>query len=198
MEANQLSIDCIKSLKDASWIESGHMTEDNLKRFLEFFFYLFHIPEKTRRSSLTLNFKPGSKVIDFVSELEVKIQEHAHTSDLKSTSSIVAPIQTTSTSKPSPTCWFCKQPGHVESHCPRRKDSPKNKEGAHKKFTDQQNRYARNNYSAQHPRPLYCHIHGWGSHETERCFTVKKVKDEHKLNQVNKSKTQSNSNNSKA
>ncbi len=72
VEANQLAIDCLKSLKDINWVENSQMSEDNLKKFLEFLFYQFHIPEKARRSSLTLNFKPGPKVVDFVSELEVK------------------------------------------------------------------------------------------------------------------------------
>ncbi len=73
IEANQLAIDCIKTLKDTKWVENSQMLEDNLKKCLEFLFYQLHIPEKARRSSLTLNFKPGSKVVDFVPELEVKI-----------------------------------------------------------------------------------------------------------------------------
>ncbi len=73
IKANQLATDCIKTLKDTNWVENSQMSEDNLKEFLEFLFYEFHIPEKARRSSLTLNFKPGSKVVDFVSELEVKM-----------------------------------------------------------------------------------------------------------------------------
>ncbi len=73
IEANQLATDCIKSLKDANWAENSQMSEDNLKKFLEFLFYQFHIPEKARRSSLTLNFKQGSKVVNFVSELEAKM-----------------------------------------------------------------------------------------------------------------------------
>ncbi len=67
IEANLLAIDCIKSLKDTSWVENSQMSEDNLKKFLEFLFYQLHIPEKARRSSFTLNLKPGSKVEDFVS-----------------------------------------------------------------------------------------------------------------------------------
>ncbi len=72
IEANQLAIICIKSLKDRNWVENSQMSEENLKKFLEFLFCQFHIPEKGRRSSLTLNFKPGSKVMDHVSKLEVK------------------------------------------------------------------------------------------------------------------------------
>ncbi len=71
IEANQLATDCNKSLIDTNWVENSQMSEDNLKKFLEFFFYQFHIPQKARRSSLTLNFKPGSKVVNL--ELEVKM-----------------------------------------------------------------------------------------------------------------------------
>ncbi len=97
------------------------MSEDNLKKFLEFLFYQFHIPEKARRSSLTLNFKPGSKVVSFVSELEVKMQEHHHVMDI--TPAVAAPIQPTS--KTSPPFHYCKQTGHFAFDCPRRKDSTK-------------------------------------------------------------------------
>ncbi len=57
VEANQLAIDCINSLKDANWVVNGKMSEENLKKFLKFFYYIFHIPEEARRASLTLNFK---------------------------------------------------------------------------------------------------------------------------------------------
>ncbi len=104
IEANQLANDCIKSLKDTNWVENSQMSEDNLKNFLEFLFYQFHIPEKACRSSLTLSFKPGSKVMDFVSELEVKMQEHPHNMDV--TPAVAAPVQ--STSKTSPPCHHYK------------------------------------------------------------------------------------------
>ncbi len=41
IEANQLATDCIKTLKDTNWIENSQMSEDNLKKFLEFLFYQF-------------------------------------------------------------------------------------------------------------------------------------------------------------
>ncbi len=91
VEANQLSMDCLRSLKDNKQITAGQMSEDNVKKFLEFFCYFFHIQEKARRASLTLNFKPGGKVIDFVKELVVKLQEHSQITDVKSTAA--APIQ---------------------------------------------------------------------------------------------------------
>ncbi len=73
IEANQLAMDCIKNIEHTKLVEDNQMSEDNLKKFLEFLFYQFHTPEKYRRSSLTLSFKPGSKVVDFVSELKVKM-----------------------------------------------------------------------------------------------------------------------------
>ncbi len=73
IEANQLAADCIKTLKDTNWVKNSQISEENLKEFLEFLFYEFHIPEETLRSSFASNFKPESKVVDFVSELEVKM-----------------------------------------------------------------------------------------------------------------------------
>ncbi len=113
------------------------MSEDNLKKFLEFFFYQFHIPEKAHRSSLTLNFKPGSKVVDFVSELEVKIQDHPQASDI--TTSVTALVQ--STSKTLAPCHYCKQAGHLAFNCPsRRRDSTKSnthhRDSPPKRYTD--------------------------------------------------------------
>ncbi len=91
VEANQLAADCIKTLRDTNWVENSQMSEDNLKEFLEFLFFEFHITEKTRRSSLALNFKPESKVVDFVSELKVKMQEQNSNMDI--TPAVAVPIQ---------------------------------------------------------------------------------------------------------
>ncbi len=111
------------------------MSEDNLNKFLEFLFYQFHIPEKARRSSLTLNFKPGLRVVGFVSELEIKMQEHHHNMDI--TPAVAAPIH--STSKTAPPCHYCKQTGHLAFNCPRRKDSTKpntqHRDGTSKRYT---------------------------------------------------------------
>ncbi len=85
VDANQLPTDCSKSLKDANWVNNGQMSEDNLKKFLEFFWYFFHIPEKARRAFLTLNFKQGGKVLDLVSESEIKLREHTQITDGKTT-----------------------------------------------------------------------------------------------------------------
>ncbi len=156
------------------------MSEDNLKKFLEFLFYQFHIPEKARCSSLTLNFKPGSKVVNFVSELEVKMQEHHHNMDI--TPTVATPIQ--STYKTSPPCHYCKQTGHLAFNSPRRKDSTKpntqHRDSTSKRYTD--HRY--DSYNSHSPRGTYspsqrksgfCHIHGACSHDTDKCFTIKKI-----------------------
>ncbi len=39
VEGNQLATDCLKSLKDTNWVENCQMSEDNLRKFLEFLFY---------------------------------------------------------------------------------------------------------------------------------------------------------------
>ncbi len=124
--ANQLAADCIKSLKDSHWIQGGQMSEGNVKKFLEFFSYTFLVPEKSRRAALTLNYKTGGKLVDFISDLEIKVQESPHNTDIKS--EISAPVQVT--------CYFCKQPGHVEANCFAKKKDAANKSGYNRNSTD--------------------------------------------------------------
>ncbi len=196
VEANQLAIDCIKSLKDTNWVENSQMLEDNLKKFLEFFFYQFHIPENAPRSSITLNFKPGSKVVGFVSELEVKMQEHHH--NMYITQVVAAPIQ--STSKISPPCHYCKQAGYLAFNCPRRQNSTKpntqHRDNTSKRNTDYRydsynSHYSRGTYSPSHRKSDFCHIQGGCSHDTDKCFTVKKLRNEHKNQHPKDSRAQS-------
>lgn len=64
MDANKF--ECVKSVRDTSWLQNNFTTKSNIKN-LGFFFCMFSIPEKARRTSLTL--KPDAKAIDFVSDL---------------------------------------------------------------------------------------------------------------------------------
>ncbi len=66
------------------------MSEGNVKKFLEFFSYTFLIPEKSRRAALTLNYKTEGKLVDFISDLEIKVQENPHGTDINS--AIAAPV----------------------------------------------------------------------------------------------------------
>ncbi|XP_050709962.1 uncharacterized protein LOC126994714 [Eriocheir sinensis] len=90
IEANQLAVDCVKSLEDALWLPGGCMQKHQVKTAFELFFYLFHISEKNRRSALPLAFKPSGKLVDFVSELEVKVQEHPHHQPLATAAALQA------------------------------------------------------------------------------------------------------------
>ncbi len=45
IEANQLAIGCLKSLKDTNWVKNSQMSEDNLKKFLEFLLSVSHSRE---------------------------------------------------------------------------------------------------------------------------------------------------------
>ncbi len=131
------------------------MSEDNLKKFLEFLFYQLHIPEKAHRSLLTLNLKPGSKVVDFVSELKVKMKEHHHNMD--TTPAVAASIP--STSKTSPPCHYCKQTGHLAFNCPKPKNStkpkPQHRDSTSKRYTD----HIYDSVNSHYPRRTYSHIH---------------------------------------
>ncbi len=157
---------------------------------------MFPIREKARRSSLTLNFRPGSEVVDSVSELEVKMQEHRRNMDI--TSAAAAPIQ--STSKSSPPCYYCKQTGHLAFNCPRRKNSPKPNTQPRDSTSQTYTYHRYNSYNSYYPRGTYspsqrksgsCHIRGACSHDTDKCFTVKIMRDEHKDQHSRDSRTQS-------
>lgn len=76
----------MKSLQEGHWLDTQEkISGDNLKRILELMFYLFHIPEKTWKESISLSFKSGSKLIDFISELDIKVLERTNNAEVKST-----------------------------------------------------------------------------------------------------------------
>ncbi len=63
--ANQLAVDCIKSLKDSHWIQGGQMSEGNVKKFLEFFSYTFLIPEKITQSGSDPKLQNRGEISEF-------------------------------------------------------------------------------------------------------------------------------------
>ncbi len=134
--------------------------------------------------------------MDFISELEVKTQEHPQAADI---TSVAAPVQ--STSKTSPPCHYCKQTGHLAFNCPaRRRDSTKSnthhRDSPPKRYTEHRSgsynsHYPRGSDSPSQRKSGFCHIHGACSHDTDKCFTVKKLRDEHKSQHPRDSKTHS-------
>lgn len=108
----------MKSLQEGNWLDTQEkISGDNHKRILGLMFYLFHIPEKTRKESLSLSFKSGSKLIDFISELDIKVQECTNNAEVKST--FAAPFQTKP--KTHQRCLYCKQEGLFANHCPSKR-----------------------------------------------------------------------------
>ena len=178
VEANQLAVDSIKSLKDAKWFQEGKISEEGLKRFLEIQFYLFHIPEKARKACLTLAFKPETKLVDFVSQLEIKLQERGSDSDVKS--SVAAPIQARSRSLPR--CYQCKQEGHFAAHCPSARGGvstpSSSREGPVRNFEnkDKSSQVQQERKPTQHKQTSFCHIHGTGSHTSANCWKLKSIR----------------------
>ncbi len=79
-EANQLAVDCVKSLEDALWMPQGSMQKQQVKTFLELFFFTYLTFQKRIGGQLLLwPSKPRGTLVDFLSDLEVKVQEHFHT-----------------------------------------------------------------------------------------------------------------------
>ncbi|XP_050704884.1 uncharacterized protein LOC126990346 [Eriocheir sinensis] len=127
-------------------------------------------PEKNRRSALPLTFKPGGKLVDFVSELEVKVQEHTHNPPLAAATALQAQ------SKASLTCRFCKRSGHSENTCySKRRDSTHSRQGS-----DRRSGGYRGSHHSSHrnPRPnhqrktAFCHVHGNCFHDTDSCYAI--------------------------
>ncbi|XP_050724403.1 uncharacterized protein LOC127002464 [Eriocheir sinensis] len=195
IEANQLAVDCVKSLEDALWLPGGCMQKHQVKTAFELFFYLFHISEKNRRSALPLAFKPSGKLVDFVSELEVKVQEHPHHQPLAPAAALQAQ------SKASLTCSFCKQSGHSEHSCfAKRRESTHSRQGS-----DRRSGAYRGGHHSSHrnPRPnhqrkaAFCHIHGNCFHDSDSCSAIQKAKEVQKYKSSADSKPHSSSQNKK-
>ncbi len=102
--ANQLGNDCVKSLEESQWLAEDKLSRDNIKKFLEFLFIMFHVSGETRRAALSLSSKPEDKVVSFVSYLENKCLEKSNSQEL-----IAAAV----TTKATDICRYCrKKTGH--------------------------------------------------------------------------------------
>ncbi len=122
--ASQLTNKCIKSLEDAQWIQGSNFGRDNAKDIFELLIYMFHISGKARRAALTLSFKPGDKVVDFITNLETKVMESNHFTEPQTT--FAAPFMAeqgehqsyaTVAAKSAEVCTYCNKPGHCETRC---------------------------------------------------------------------------------
>ncbi len=125
--ASQLTNEGIKSLEDAQWIQGSNFGRDNAKDIFEFLFYMFHISGKARRAALTLSFKPGDKVVAFITNLETKMMESNNFTEPQTT--FAAPLMAeqeerqsfaTVAAKSAEVCTYCNKPGHGERRCYRR------------------------------------------------------------------------------
>ncbi len=126
-------------------------------------------------------FKPRWTLADFVSDLEVKVQEHTHNQHLAT----AAAIQ--SQSKASLTCsFFFFKSGHSKSTCySKRKESGPASQGS-----DRSVGYRGGDHHSSHKtsRPhhqrkaAFCHLHGNCFHDTSNCYKIQQARDELKNN----------------
>ncbi len=112
----------MKSLEDAQWIQGSNFDRDNAKDIFELLFYMFHISGKARRAALTLSFKPGDKLVDFITNLETKIMESTHFTEPTFAAQLMAKQEeqqsyATVAAKSAEVCTYCNKPGHCERRC---------------------------------------------------------------------------------
>ena len=131
VDANRVSEDLIKYLKDNQWTTGNTMTLQNVGQFLEFFSYMMLLKGKTRKGSLALKYAPGNELYEFAVNLKVKMEEKqgeanfvASTVTASSVTSGVAALNLeqsydsdTGTNKPVVVCSYCNAPGHTEKRC---------------------------------------------------------------------------------
>lgn len=145
VDANRVSTDCRRLLKQHGWTEAGGktMTLDNVGKFLEFFAFLIVLKTKERRQGLSLNYLPTEVLHDFVQRLKTQMEEKEE--EAWSTAGRVASIQpenteemgnpsyaaVATTGKSPVTCTYCQRVGHTVVRCfARIKDQKKTKRGS--------------------------------------------------------------------
>ena len=201
------SVEFIRVLRDAGWTTGNHMNLDNLQKFLGLVVYLLHVQGRARRVAESLPFNPADDMIDYIKTVQSKMKENAHSATM--TAAVAGVIQpSTSNVDVNPTahtgavgkqrvvCSYCNKIGHVEKKCLRRRaDLRKGTSSAHENVME-------GNLSVR-PKPhspsrgggnlpksspaktagqWTCIIHGIGNHSSERCFTIRKIKEEHEQN----------------
>ena len=131
VDANLISEDMVMFLRDNKWLQAGHMSEENLLQFLEFFIYMLELKGKIRKGSQELTYGPNDKLYEFVAKIKAKkdatLGETALISPVveatKVTSGIaalnLASTHSTNSTTPKQTvaCSYCKKPGHHEGRC---------------------------------------------------------------------------------
>ncbi|KAG0726279.1 hypothetical protein GWK47_036944 [Chionoecetes opilio] len=125
VDANRISADFVKYLKDNGWTHGDTMQLPDVCKFLEFFVYMILLKGKCRRNSWSLNYTPAEELHDFVLKLKTKVEEK--NGDVRMTASSVAVTSltigeeapdssyaaVTASGKPTLTCTYCQREGHT-------------------------------------------------------------------------------------
>ena len=201
--ASQLSKELVKSLEDSKWITGDSISKERAKDIFELMYYMFHASGRTRRAALTLSFKPGEKVVDFITNLETKLMEHNHQTD--PLTSVAAPLMKSeekqtyaaAATKELEICSYCKKPNHNESRCYRRKKEMEKatppvgdiSKSYRPRTTNQCHRHkTKDNSDSAHSTPPsrggvhrgsghYCVVHGNCTHTSETCRDIVRLQN---------------------
>ena len=195
VEANRLSRDSVRILRDSKWGDSDNISMANLQKFLEFLYYMIVLTPKERKSSLSLTYNLTDRLHDFVLKLDSKVEEKQGES--WSAARVAAVPASKGASRPIPSsagaatgatpkvfkCHYCGKEGHIAPKCIKRiRDRrDKHKGGA----VDTAAKTARSgptpakgapSHRGSSSKSHYCVLHESSSHSTDDCSAVKTLK----------------------
>lgn len=195
------SVGAIRILREAGWVTGNHIDLDRLQKFLGLQYFLLHVDRRARRAADTLSFKVTDQMVDFMTLLQSKVNEGTSS---EATSAIVAGVtppaqvnenptaQTGAVGKQRVVCLYCNKVGHVEKKCLKKRADLRKGTGSAKDNAMEGNLSVRPKHhspsrgggssskssTAKTTGQWHCVIHGTGNHSSDRCFTIKRVKEE--------------------
>ena len=197
-DANRLSSNLSRHLSDNGWASGSTMQQKDVQKFLEFFFFMLFIKEKSRLTALPLEYKPQETLHSFSMKLRTKVEESggnatsavaaAHMSPAEQAPDSYAAV--TSTGREVIVCYYCKREGHTANKCNKKKRD-KRRAAATARGPGSRDSSPRVRPASRKPTGAargesggssnaYCSLHQRYGHSTDDCFTVIKLREQWK------------------
>ncbi len=195
--AHEFTSDQMSVLDANGWIQGGYMSRTNLRRYLEFLYFMLVVREEAKNLLLDETFKPGDRAGDLSVIAQEKCKGRKAKASLGAQAIPVAPVSVEEQSpppqsyaatmaRPSNVCTYCQKAGHSEKKC-------------YKKIKEQKMMSAKTNTGQPSVRPKtgtssqinpnrtrsygsaptkYCIIHRQCKHSTEECKDIYQLRDD--------------------